>query len=112
MASGEHERYERGFFERAADEVASWVGDEGAAQRRRMDELREERRYGRYSRGVLTAPTARPPGPGGWAGGPLSMASALTGTVKAGGVQGLMPAADRKGIGALTNESVRACVSA
>ena len=45
-----HERHERGFFERAADEVASWVGDREATQRRRMDELREQRRAGDYGR--------------------------------------------------------------
>jgi hypothetical protein len=32
-----NERDERGFFERAGDEVASWFGDEDAERRRRMD---------------------------------------------------------------------------
>jgi hypothetical protein len=45
-------REERGFFERAGDEVASWFGDEEAERRRREDErMRErelERDYGRY----------------------------------------------------------------
>lgn len=31
---------ERGFFERAGDEIASWFGDEEAERRRRMDEYR------------------------------------------------------------------------
>jgi hypothetical protein len=36
-------RDERGFFERAGDEVASWFGDEDAERRRREDRMREER---------------------------------------------------------------------
>ncbi|HEX8936837.1 MAG TPA: DUF2171 domain-containing protein [Sphingomicrobium sp.] len=50
----EARRGERGFFERAGDEVASWFGDEDAERRRREDQLRLERegRYGRdYNRG-------------------------------------------------------------
>jgi len=39
-------REERGFFERAGDEVASWFGDEEAERRRREDQLREERERG------------------------------------------------------------------
>lgn len=40
----EHQgREERGFFERAGDEVASWFGDEEAERRRREDQLRDER---------------------------------------------------------------------
>jgi hypothetical protein len=39
-------REERGFFERAGDEVASWFGDEEAERRRREDQLREERESG------------------------------------------------------------------
>lgn len=46
------DRRDRGFFERAGDEVASWFGDEEAERRRREDErMREreqERDYGRY----------------------------------------------------------------
>src|SRR3954469_252967 len=34
---------DRGFFERAGDEVASWFGDEEAERRRREDRMREER---------------------------------------------------------------------
>jgi osmotically-inducible protein OsmY len=34
---------ERGMIERSGDEVRSWFGDEDAARRRRMDELRDER---------------------------------------------------------------------
>ena len=37
------ERGERGFFERAGDEVASWFGDEDAERRRQMDNRRDER---------------------------------------------------------------------
>jgi hypothetical protein len=37
---------DRGFFERAGDEVASWFGDEEAERRRREDRMREERERG------------------------------------------------------------------
>jgi hypothetical protein len=37
------ERNERGFFERAGDEIASWFGDDEAERRRREDQMREER---------------------------------------------------------------------
>ncbi|PWC44730.1 BON domain-containing protein [Azospirillum sp. TSO22-1] len=40
---------DRGFLERAGDEVASWFGDEDAERRRRMDEIRDHR--GRGPRG-------------------------------------------------------------
>jgi osmotically-inducible protein OsmY len=40
---------ERGWWDRATDEVASWVGDEDAERRRRMDEMRSHR--GRGPRG-------------------------------------------------------------
>jgi hypothetical protein len=40
-------RDERGFFERAGDEVASWFGDDEAERRRREDRMRDERE-GRY----------------------------------------------------------------
>jgi hypothetical protein len=45
-------RDDRGFFERAGDEVASWFGDEDAERRRREDQMREgrERGYGRQPR--------------------------------------------------------------
>ena len=36
-------RDERGFFERASDEVASWFGDDDAERRRRQDTRRDER---------------------------------------------------------------------
>jgi hypothetical protein len=42
---------DRGFFDRAGDEVRSWFGDEEAERRRRMDEMadeRYERERGRY----------------------------------------------------------------
>jgi hypothetical protein len=46
-------RQERGFFERAGDEVASWFGDDDAERRRREDQRMMERegRYGRNWRG-------------------------------------------------------------
>jgi hypothetical protein len=34
---------DRGFFDRASDEVASWFGDEEAERRRREDQMRDER---------------------------------------------------------------------
>ena len=40
-------REERGFFERAGDEVASWFGDEEAERRRREDARMQEREFGR-----------------------------------------------------------------
>jgi osmotically-inducible protein OsmY len=42
---------ERGFFERAGDEVRSWFGDEEAERRRRMDEMRSGQYVGRGPRG-------------------------------------------------------------
>ena len=41
---------ERGFFERAGDEVASWFGDEDADRRRRQDRMSEQRDSGWSSR--------------------------------------------------------------
>ena len=38
---------ERGFLDRAGDEVRSWFGDDEAERRRRLDEIEYERRYGR-----------------------------------------------------------------
>jgi osmotically-inducible protein OsmY len=40
---------ERGFFNRAGDEVRSWFGDHEAERRRRRDEREDVRRYGRWS---------------------------------------------------------------
>lgn len=37
-------RQDRGWWDRASDEVASWFGDEDATRRRRMDQQREEYR--------------------------------------------------------------------
>jgi hypothetical protein len=37
---------ERGFFERAGDEISSWFGDEDAERRRREDRMRDEREHG------------------------------------------------------------------
>jgi osmotically-inducible protein OsmY len=42
---------ERGFFERAGDEVKSWFGDEEAERRRRMEEMRKGTYAGRGPRG-------------------------------------------------------------
>jgi osmotically-inducible protein OsmY len=42
---------ERGFFERAGDEIKSWFGDEDAERRRRGDETRRGRNVGRGPRG-------------------------------------------------------------
>ncbi|MFL6758777.1 DUF2171 domain-containing protein [Sphingomonas sp.] len=39
-------RDDRGFFERAGDEVASWFGDDEAERRRREDRMRDEREGG------------------------------------------------------------------
>lgn len=41
---------DRGFFDRAGDEVRSWLGDEEAERRRRMDEARYGRDWSRYGR--------------------------------------------------------------
>jgi osmotically-inducible protein OsmY len=41
---------DRGFVERAGDEVRSWFGDEEAERRRRMDEARYGRDWDRYGR--------------------------------------------------------------
>jgi hypothetical protein len=46
----ERRRDERGFFERAGDEIASWFGDEEGERRRRDDEMRQERE-GRFRGG-------------------------------------------------------------
>jgi len=43
---GGREREGRGFAERAADEVRSWVGDDEAERRRRMDERDENQGFG------------------------------------------------------------------
>jgi hypothetical protein len=44
------DRDERGFFERAGDEVASWFGDDDAERRRREDARRFERDEDRWGR--------------------------------------------------------------
>jgi hypothetical protein len=43
----ERDDHDRGFFDRAGDEVRSWFGDEDAERRRRRDELEAERDYRR-----------------------------------------------------------------
>ena len=40
------DRADRGFFERAGDEVASWFGNEDAERRRREDQMRDQRERG------------------------------------------------------------------
>lgn len=42
---------DRGFFERASDEIRSWFGDEDAERRRRVDETRRGKHVGRGPRG-------------------------------------------------------------
>lgn len=39
---------DRGFLDRAGDEIASWFGDDEAARRRRQDEREDERGYGEH----------------------------------------------------------------
>jgi hypothetical protein len=41
------DREDRGFFERAGDEIASWFGDEDAERRRRSELSEREERFGR-----------------------------------------------------------------
>jgi hypothetical protein len=48
------EREDRGFFERAGDEVASWFGDDEAERRRREDARRFEEEGGRRPRAFLS----------------------------------------------------------
>jgi hypothetical protein len=43
-------RDDRGFWDRASDEVASWFGDDDAERRRRQDQMREERDRGSSGR--------------------------------------------------------------
>ena len=69
---GRYGRYEnpddRGFFDRAGDEIRSWFGDEDAERRRRVDEsydqdspgYREGGRYGRYPMGGYVGPENPP----------------------------------------------------
>jgi hypothetical protein len=45
-----YDQDDRGFFERAGDEVRSWFGDEEAERRRRLDERYEETEGRRYDR--------------------------------------------------------------
>jgi len=40
---GYSDRDERGFFERAGDEISSWFGDDEAERRRREDQMRDQR---------------------------------------------------------------------
>ena len=48
---GDHRgRDDRGFWDRASDEVASWFGDDDADRRRREDEMRDERDRGHARR--------------------------------------------------------------
>jgi hypothetical protein len=65
------DRNERGFFERAGDEVASWFGDEEAERRRRHDEMFRDRDIERDQRRDYSARDASR----GWDRGPFSRAS-------------------------------------
>jgi hypothetical protein len=58
-------RDDRGFWDRAGDEVASWFGDEDAERRRREDRMREERGHGYGGR---TYSSDRSALGGGWGG--------------------------------------------
>ncbi|WP_419825917.1 DUF2171 domain-containing protein [Sphingomonas sp.] len=55
---------DRGFFERAGDEVRSWFGDDEAERRRRYDEREDERsdreRYASSQQGGYRSPTSDP----------------------------------------------------
>jgi osmotically-inducible protein OsmY len=53
---------DRGFFDRASDEVRTWFGDEEAQRRRKADERKDERRYG--------GPRRHDYGGSGWGQGP------------------------------------------
>jgi hypothetical protein len=55
---GGYRRDERGFWERAGDEVASWFGDDDAERRRREDE-RMNRDRGGYSSGITSGGWSR-----------------------------------------------------
>ena len=61
------DNYDRGFFERAGDEVRSWFGDEEAERRREMDERHNEEMVRKHGRATF----------GGWSGPPYG---ANTGT--------------------------------
>ena len=50
---GPEGRGERGFWDRASDEVSSWFGDEDAERRRRMDEQRGGMHRGRGPKGYI-----------------------------------------------------------
>ncbi|HZS46485.1 MAG TPA: CBS domain-containing protein [Blastocatellia bacterium] len=47
QSSRHAETEERGFLDRAGDEIRSWFGDEEAERRRQMDDLRDWREHGR-----------------------------------------------------------------
>jgi len=48
--SSDRGRDDRGFWDRASDEVASWFGDDDAERRRREDQMRERREQGSIGR--------------------------------------------------------------
>ena len=50
---------DRGFFDRAGDEVRSWFGDEEAERRRHQDELEQDRYYGGGRASGYSTSTAR-----------------------------------------------------
>ena len=57
------ERDDRGFWDRASDEVASWFGDDDAERRREQDQRRDERERGYGERGRERGAVGR-----GWSG--------------------------------------------
>ena len=59
---------DRGFFERAGDEVRSWFGDEEAERRRERDARMDERYYEERNRGPYGASTGYGPGSRGYYG--------------------------------------------
>lgn len=61
-------RDERGFWDRASDEVASWFGDDDAERRRRQDQSRDERDHDSYGRGESRGRSERSAFGRGWSG--------------------------------------------
>lgn len=71
-ASSDYDQDDRGFFDRAGDEVRSWFGDEEAERRRRMDEReyeRERQQRSDYDRSGAYGPSRYAAGSGGGYGG-------------------------------------------
>ena len=60
---GSRDSGERGFFERAGDEISSWFGDDEAERRREMDERSGGDRFGRGATKDAASTPARRRGP-------------------------------------------------